>query len=267
MGQPSNSTVKRLFAVSGNRCAFPGCRAPLVDFASGKTVGEICHIKANRPGGPRYDSAQSEEERQSYENLIVLCPVHHSVIDADAKSYTVERLHEMKAEHESNQPRQPDLSTELAERLIAGVNIGSMTDGSVILSMNQTGGQIAHKITNVGYQPKQIPEPAIPEFLDLMRSVGPAKVHVTANMLDPQTQFLANQLTHLLQKAGWDASGESMSLYGPDTPQGIVFIGPKSLRESLWLNILTKCLKAYGFTNYLIINEEQKLPTIAVIKV
>ena len=58
---PSTPTVKRLFAVSGNRCAFPGCTLPLVDQASSEVLGEICHIQARSPNGPRdtYNCADS----------------------------------------------------------------------------------------------------------------------------------------------------------------------------------------------------------------
>lgn len=115
-------------------------------------------------------------------------------------------------------------------------------------------GQIANSITNIGYQPKQIPQHAIPEFLDLMKSVGSITVHITANILDPETHFLAKQLTDLLQKAGWDASGESLSSYD-GLPKGLVFLVPQSMRDSLPLDILSKFLKAVGFTNYRIFTD------------
>ena len=46
-------TLKKLFALSGNECAFPGCKAPMVDAGSGIVVGEICHIKGKSPNGIR----------------------------------------------------------------------------------------------------------------------------------------------------------------------------------------------------------------------
>jgi len=101
MAGPSVATVKRLFAVSGNRCAFPGCALPLVDEASGKVTGRICHIRARSPEGQRYDAGQSEKKRHGFANLVLMCPVHHDVIDSDAETYTVERLLEIKARHEA----------------------------------------------------------------------------------------------------------------------------------------------------------------------
>jgi hypothetical protein len=265
MGQPSIPTIKRLFAVSGNRCAFPGCHSALIDPNSGKVIGEICHIKANRAGGPRYDQNQTEEERQGFDNLLILCPNHHEIIDADVEAYTVERLRAMKMKHESAPQPQVEINDDLARQLISNINVGSITDGSVIVSLNQTGGQVAHKITNIGYQPKQIPQDAIPEFLQMMKSVGSLKVHITSNVLDHRTEFLARQLTDLLKQAGWDSSGDSASLY-PGLPEGLIFIVPEQVRQEipLPLDILTKYLKAFGFTNYLISKPDASLTTIVV---
>ena len=101
MAGPSVATVKRLFAVSGNRCAFPGCEERLVDEAGGSIMGEVCHIKAKSPDGPRYDAQQTDEERHGFRNLVLLCPTHHARVDRDPDKYTVEKLLEIKAQHEA----------------------------------------------------------------------------------------------------------------------------------------------------------------------
>src|SRR5947209_5850094 len=90
--EPSRPTVKRLFAVSGNRCAFPKCSTPLVDAGSGSIIGEICHIKGEKPTAVRYDAAQSQEDRHGFDNLILFCGVHHKVVDDNESAYTFERL-------------------------------------------------------------------------------------------------------------------------------------------------------------------------------
>ena len=71
---PSTPAVKRLFAVSGNRCAFPNCPLPLVDQASGEVLGEICHIQARSPNGLRYNGDQSDADRHGFDNLILTFP-------------------------------------------------------------------------------------------------------------------------------------------------------------------------------------------------
>lgn len=95
-------TIKRLFAVSGNQCAFQDCSIELVDSPSEIVTAEMCHIKAKNVGGPRYDPTQTEEERNGYENLIVLCPMHHKIIDSqeNLNIYTVKYLQEIKKNHE-----------------------------------------------------------------------------------------------------------------------------------------------------------------------
>ena len=127
--------------------------------------------------------------------------------------------------------------------------------------VNQRIGQISKSITNIGYQPKQIPADAIPEFLDLMKSVPPMKGHITANLLNNETQFLAKQLARLLNQAGWEMSSDSLSMYSPHMPKGIVFMAPEL---TLSLDILAKFLKAVGFKNYSNFNKSIKSLTIAV---
>jgi hypothetical protein len=96
--KPSEQTIKKLFALSGNFCAFPGCDQKIFD-EQGNLIGEICHIEAANPDGERYNFAQSDQERASFENLIVLCANHHKVTN-NVSIYTVASLKTMKTSHE-----------------------------------------------------------------------------------------------------------------------------------------------------------------------
>ena len=98
---PSLQTVKTLFAASGGVCAFPGCTTRLVHRESGAMLGEMCHIHAASAGGPRYDSELEDSERSETDNLIILCPTHHSLVDQDSTTYTAETLRQMKVQHEA----------------------------------------------------------------------------------------------------------------------------------------------------------------------
>lgn len=93
-----------LFLQSGGRCAFPDCRRSLVAASSpadGPAIlGEMAHIVAERPNGPRGNSPMTLEERNKYDNLILLCNIHHQFIDDTPHTYPVEKLHQMKREHE-----------------------------------------------------------------------------------------------------------------------------------------------------------------------
>jgi hypothetical protein len=95
---------RRLFARSGNRCAFPDCRRVLTAEGSPPdrlvVLGEVAHIVAERPGGPRGDFPLPLAERNRAENLILLCNNHHQLIDSQPQTYTVERLRAMKEAHE-----------------------------------------------------------------------------------------------------------------------------------------------------------------------
>jgi hypothetical protein len=135
---PSPSDFKALFARSGNRCAFPKCKASVV---GGDTIlGQICHIKGDKPGSARHDPNQTPEQRHARENLILLCPNHHAVIDADEEAYTVERLKKMKAEHEATATAVPDEVTERAAQVFVTQTVSTV---------GQSGGIAANTIHNV----------------------------------------------------------------------------------------------------------------------
>jgi len=63
------STLKKLWAASGNQCGYPDCEYEVVDIETETVVGEICHIRAQSEGGPRYDPSLSDEEIDEYSNL------------------------------------------------------------------------------------------------------------------------------------------------------------------------------------------------------
>ena len=92
-------TIKKLYAMSGNVCAMPSCNTKLFT-ESEDFLGQICHINARSKNGPRYDQNQSDEERNSYDNLLILCPNCHVIIDGREDLYPAEALKEIKRIHE-----------------------------------------------------------------------------------------------------------------------------------------------------------------------
>lgn len=104
MGRPTEKTIKRLFALSGNSCAFPGCAVPMVESAAA-AIGEVCHIRAQRQGGPRFDPSWSSDDLHGFENLMLLCPNHHRTVDSQPEIFSVEALLSMKATHERDAGR------------------------------------------------------------------------------------------------------------------------------------------------------------------
>lgn len=93
--------LKLLWGRAASTCALCRCRLDAVssDGASAP-IGEAAHIVAQSKIGPRGQSMLSAKERDSYLNLILLCPTCHTTIDADPIGYPVEKLHMLKAEHE-----------------------------------------------------------------------------------------------------------------------------------------------------------------------
>jgi hypothetical protein len=160
---PSTVTLKRLFASSGNKCAFPKCSSPIIQ---GKTVvGEICHIRAANKGGPRYDSSQTAIDRHGYDNLILLCRNHHAVTDDDQEAYTVDRLIKMKSDHEQRAYVISDVVVDDGAELLVAKSV---------MGFNQSGGITAHTVNfNINSSSERQPvrdkpnEPA--ETLDTIR--------------------------------------------------------------------------------------------------
>lgn len=97
-------THKMLWGRSGNICAFPECMKELVMDISEtddiSIVGEEAHIVAREPDGPRGNSLLTPDQRDKYDNLILMCRIHHKVIDDHPDTYPVELLHEYKKKHE-----------------------------------------------------------------------------------------------------------------------------------------------------------------------
>lgn len=92
------NTVKRLYGLSGNVCANPECRKPLI--TENNHIGEIAHICAASPDGPRYDSNMTDDERRSIDNLLLLCESCNKLVDNNVEKYSVSELKKWKNNHE-----------------------------------------------------------------------------------------------------------------------------------------------------------------------
>lgn len=114
---PTPAVLRGLFTRSGNRCAFPGCDQLLIN-PKNQFIAQVCHIKAALPKGERYDPGQTDDERRAYDNLLLLCYPHH-VETNDVVEFTVERLRQIKREHEARFEGQPYAVDERVLRAIA----------------------------------------------------------------------------------------------------------------------------------------------------
>jgi HNH endonuclease len=95
-------TRRILWIKAGGRCSI--CHEQLATDATDEDdpsiFGEECHIVARSPGGPR---AANVPDKDSYDNLILLCRKHHKQVDDQRSHFTAERLKEIKRAHEERE--------------------------------------------------------------------------------------------------------------------------------------------------------------------
>lgn len=98
-------THKILWGKSGNRCSFPDCKVELVmdesESDDPSIIGQEAHIIGKKVKGPRGKSSVPNEQRDKYDNLILLCSIHHKLIDDQPNKYTNKKLVEFKKNHEN----------------------------------------------------------------------------------------------------------------------------------------------------------------------
>lgn len=99
----SQTTKTLLWARTAGRCEMCGkdvTRDPMQKRPL--KAGEIAHIKADAPGGPRYDPSQTDDERNSFDNLMLLCLDCHTTIDRNPGEYPADLLYEIKQAYEAS---------------------------------------------------------------------------------------------------------------------------------------------------------------------
>ena len=220
MSDPSVATIKRLYAVSGNRCAFPKCPAPLVH--GNKVTGRVCHIKGAKPGSARYDAKQSDAERHSFSNLILMCPIHHDVIDADELAYTEERLHRLKVTHESAQ-----IPTEVSDGivqqfLVSGEHGIANVYNQHVSSINQQGGITAHTVNVPKIQRKM--GQALKKGI-LAQFPRDKKIVIWSVAGNEETHIFAEEIFRFMNSSGFNlfGNGPTGNVFLGLTPKGVCF--------------------------------------------
>ncbi|WP_372518492.1 HNH endonuclease [Candidatus Ruminimicrobiellum ovillum] len=102
----SQSKKELLYAKTAGFCQYPGCNVfvfeePLTKNKKAK-YGQIAHIIADSPNGPRGDIQLSKKLKNDISNLMVLCFNHHKLIDTDVEGHSVEKLRKIKQLSEEN---------------------------------------------------------------------------------------------------------------------------------------------------------------------
>ena len=89
-------TRKLLWRRFGSRCVM--CRRKLI--VAGTLVRDECRILSARAGGPRYDLEFDHRTLNDYSNLLLICGVHHNLVDSQASKHAASRFANIKARHE-----------------------------------------------------------------------------------------------------------------------------------------------------------------------
>ncbi|MBC2686473.1 hypothetical protein HAU06_20575 [Bacillus toyonensis] len=95
---PSAATLRELYILSGNRCAFPDCNHEIID-EKGTLVAQLCHIEAAMPGGERFNTEMTDKERAQASNLLFMCHKHHKITD-NVSEFDVAKMKKIKHDHE-----------------------------------------------------------------------------------------------------------------------------------------------------------------------
>lgn len=94
-------TRQQLVAVSGGCCSLETCGRNL-SVGDNSFIGEVAMIESMIPGGPRHNRDLTLENLVSPDNLILLCPTCHRLIDKQPEIYSADWLRNAKKKHLEN---------------------------------------------------------------------------------------------------------------------------------------------------------------------
>lgn len=113
----------------GVRCSNPACRkstaGPRAESDRSVNIGVAAHITAASPGGPRFDSTLTHEQRQDADNGIWLCQNCAKLVDNDTTKYDTEILRNWKRTAET-----------LALAAVEGESLSQPTEMPLLLKLS-----------------------------------------------------------------------------------------------------------------------------------
>lgn len=94
----SPKTQKTIWGIFAARCAI--CKEHLVEREEGvdSLVGEVAHLVGEKKGAARGISTLSLKERNSPDNLMLLCLKHHKMVDDNEENFSLEKLRGIRQE-------------------------------------------------------------------------------------------------------------------------------------------------------------------------
>lgn len=92
---------RQLVALSGARCSIDSCQRALA-IGQNSFIGEVAMIESVVKNAPRFNSKLTIENITSLENLILLCPTCHRLVDMQPDVYSADWLKATKKKHLEN---------------------------------------------------------------------------------------------------------------------------------------------------------------------
>lgn len=100
----SPATRAALAVLSQGSCYFPGCTTPIVVSMGGQPEVNVesVRIRTANTHGPRYVADLSDDDANSFGNLLLLCVPHRKAIDRDESAHPADLLEMWKADREAS---------------------------------------------------------------------------------------------------------------------------------------------------------------------
>src|SRR5260221_2004561 len=123
----ADKDIKILWGRAAGHCSAPGCGlalTALLENSGPVIIGEMAHVIGRKPCAARNNAAVGAND--AYDNLILLCPNHHTMVDKAEADYPTDLLYKWKADWEAQVSGtsvkvndRDDLFREIAIRLVA----------------------------------------------------------------------------------------------------------------------------------------------------
>lgn len=130
-----NDTKLRLFSAAAGHCQHPDCLEPLFPAQMGgdKHIAEMAHVIPHGEKGPRMEERPSEDfEADSFENLLLLCPTCHTIIDKNPAGYSRSTLLAWKSNHLSALAQKRGIHAYDDRTLVRRAVVGAMAENKAI---------------------------------------------------------------------------------------------------------------------------------------
>lgn len=98
----ADKDIKLLWGRAAGRCSAPGCHidlTPMLEKSGSIVLGEMAHVIGRKPKAARGDASVGVDN--TYANLILLCPNHHTMVDKAEKDYPTTLLQKWKSDWEA----------------------------------------------------------------------------------------------------------------------------------------------------------------------